>query len=91
MLLHSQSFHAMTAALVATADQLCNGRIAVVQEGGYAESYVPFCAHAVLAALAGVPDPVDDPFLDLVKAQQPSAAFNAAQIATLKQHPGWRD
>ncbi|MFM2277828.1 MAG: hypothetical protein RLZZ444_59 [Pseudomonadota bacterium] len=91
MLLHSQSFHAMTRALVDVAEEICAGRLAIIQEGGYAESYVPFCAHAVLAALAGVPDPVEDPFLDLVKAQQPSASFNAAQIAQLKQHPSWRD
>jgi len=76
---------------VGLADELCAGRIAMVQEGGYSEAYVPFCAHAVLAALAGVENAVADPFLPIVLAQQPGADFNAAQTGALKAHPFWRD
>ncbi len=63
----------------------------MVQEGGYSEAYVPFCAHAVLAALAGMENAVADPFLPIVLAQQPGADFNGAQTGALKAHPFWRD
>ena len=91
MLLHSGSFQAMTEALVSTADSICGGRVAIVQEGGYSDVYVPFCAHAVMAAVAGIDNPVEDPFMELVIAQQPGQPFNDAQICALKQHRSWRD
>ena len=91
MLLHAGSFRAMTEAVSKLADTVCEGRLAVVQEGGYSDAYVPFCAHAVMAGLAGADDPVEDPFMGIVSAQQPGADFNAAHIAALKQHHGSHD
>ncbi|MFD7660527.1 class II histone deacetylase, partial [Actinosynnema sp. NPDC059797] len=48
--------------LVDAAAELCGGRIAFAHEGGYDPVYVPFCAHAVIEVLAGVADPLPDPF-----------------------------
>ncbi|ATN32289.1 class II histone deacetylase [Rhizobium sp. ACO-34A] len=91
MLLSSESFKTMTESVVGLADELCGGRIAIIHEGGYSDAYVPFCAHAVLAALAGRPNPVTDPFLPIVEAQQPGADFDKAQFDALRTHPLWRD
>jgi len=91
MLLHSESFRAMTRQVIDFAESHCQGRIVMVQEGGYAEAYVPFCAHAVLEELADHRGPVEDPFLDLVRAQQPGPDFEAAHQAALSRHPRWRD
>ncbi|MFN4154359.1 MAG: class II histone deacetylase [Paracoccaceae bacterium] len=91
MLLHSESFRAMTRQVIDFAESHCDGRIVVVQEGGYADAYVPFCAHAVLEELAGQYSAVEDPFLDLVRAQQPGAEFEAAHRAALARHPCWQD
>ncbi len=33
------------------ADRLCDGKLVMVHEGGYAESYVPFCGLAVMEQL----------------------------------------
>jgi acetoin utilization deacetylase AcuC-like enzyme len=92
MLLHSESFRALTGMILETADELCGGKLVVVHEGGYAESYVPFCGHAVLEALSGESTGIPDPALDMFRAQQPDArtlAFQrllvddmAAQLAT---------
>jgi acetoin utilization deacetylase AcuC-like enzyme len=46
-------FRAMTAQLVAIADELCDGRLVMSHEGGYSPVYVPYCGLAVLEALAG--------------------------------------
>jgi hypothetical protein len=50
MQLHSDSFRAMTEQVQQAADRLCGGKLVMVHEGGYAESYVPFCGLAVMEA-----------------------------------------
>ncbi len=79
MLLHSGSFRMLTAQAMALADRHCGGRLVVVHEGGYAEAAVPFCGHAVVETLAGEDMGVEDPFLALFEAQQPSERFAAFQ------------
>lgn len=54
MQLHSDSFRAMTGLVQQAADRLCGGKLVMVHEGGYAESYVPFCGTAVMEALSGI-------------------------------------
>ncbi|SCX54430.1 Acetoin utilization deacetylase AcuC [Klenkia marina] len=44
------------------------GRLVMVQEGGYSPLYVPFCGLATISALAGV-HVLDDPVLPIVAAQ----------------------
>lgn len=91
MLAHSETFRAMTRMVKDAADALCEGKLVIVQEGGYAEAAVPFCAHAVLEELAGLRTGVADPFLDLLVAQQPPPECDAAQRAALRRHPRWVD
>ena len=64
MLLHSESFRALTEAFLALADEVCEGRLVVIQEGGYSPAYTPFCGLAVFEALAGV-QVAEDPFLEV--------------------------
>ena len=85
MSLYSESFRWMMAEIMALADRLCGGRIAVVHEGGYSESYVPFCGHALIEQLSGIKTEVTDPALDFFKAQQPNAAFQAFQRTLLAE------
>ena len=70
MLLNSSAFATMTAQLKGLAEQLCEGRLVMIHEGGYSEGYVPLCGHAVIARLAGsaidVPDPQDAEIAALV-------------------------
>jgi hypothetical protein len=42
----------------------------MVHEGGYAESYVPFCGLAVMEALSGIRTEVEDPLLEFIQQQQ---------------------
>lgn len=76
MLLHSDSFRAMTALLKAVAERHCGGRLVMVHEGGYAEAYVPFCGLAVLEEMAGIRTAVEDPMLPLLQLQQPGPAYS---------------
>lgn len=85
MLLPSESFRWMMAQTMAVADEVCQGRIAVVHEGGYSECYVPFCGHALIEQLAGEKTAVEDPSLAFIRGQQPQARFIALQRDLLKE------
>ena len=89
MQLHSDSFRSMTALVQDAADRLCDGKLVMVHEGGYAESYVPFCGLAVMEQLSGIRTEVEDPLLAFIRQQQPRDAFNLFQrqaIDALAQH-----
>ena len=75
MQLHSDSYREMTRLMMASAENLCNGRLVIVHEGGYSESYVPFCGLAIMEELSGIRTPVEDPFLPACKRSQPNARF----------------
>jgi acetoin utilization deacetylase AcuC-like enzyme len=55
-------FRALGARARVLAAELCGGRLALVQEGGYAKTYSAYCLHATLEGVLGVPEPMlDDP------------------------------
>jgi acetoin utilization deacetylase AcuC-like enzyme len=56
-----RGFRSLGEALRSIADRSAGGRLALIQEGGYAPSYAAFCLHATLAGVLGVPIGVDDP------------------------------
>lgn len=85
MLLHSDSYRAMTESIKACAEHLCDGHMVMVHEGGYAEAYVPFCGLAVMEALSGVRTDVQDPMLSFIEAQQPDEQLVAFQCARIDQ------
>lgn len=68
MMLSSDSYRAITAALMACSDQYCNGRIVFVHEGGYHLQTVPFYALAVFETLSDIRSEVEDPFLPAIAA-----------------------
>ncbi|MCM5682291.1 class II histone deacetylase [Schlegelella sp. S2-27] len=85
MQLHSDTYRAMTARMKEAAERHCAGKLVMVHEGGYAESYVPFCGLAIVEELTGVRTPVVDPMLGLIQAQQPSPRFAAFQRELLDE------
>jgi acetoin utilization deacetylase AcuC-like enzyme len=77
-LLPSKTFADMTKELMRAADEICEGRIVAVHEGGYSEAYVPFCGVAVIEALAGETSPVVDPYLASIL-RNPAQTLQQAQ------------
>lgn len=61
MLLSMEGFHALGQKARALAQELCEGRIVAVQEGGYNISHSAYCLHATLEGLAGLERGLDDP------------------------------
>ena len=70
-LAHSGTFREMTRLIMEAADDLCEGRLVLVHEGGYAEAVVPFCGLAVMEELSGIKTAVEDPFEALLISRQP--------------------
>ncbi|MGH2764142.1 MAG: class II histone deacetylase [Thermoleophilaceae bacterium] len=50
----TEVFRRLAEGVVGIADEACGGRLVVYQEGGYSVDHLPFCALAVVEALAGL-------------------------------------
>lgn len=77
MLATSETFRAMTRQAMTLADEVCGGRLMMAHEGGYSETYVPFCGHAVLEEMSGSAVRAPDPLLEVLNQRQPGADFDA--------------
>ena len=51
----TEGFRAMAAAVRACAHEVCDGRLAGFQEGGYSLAHMPFCTLAAVEGLLGLP------------------------------------
>ena len=77
MVATTETFRLMTRAMMQAADDLCDGRLVLVHEGGYSEMHVPFCGHAVLEELTGSDIRAPDPLDAALEARQPGAEWQA--------------
>jgi len=73
----AETFRLMTRQVMQAAQQLCDGKLVLVHEGGYSEAYVPFCGHAVMEELSGSAKAAPDPMATTVEKRQPSDRMNA--------------
>ncbi len=63
-------FHALAARSRALADELCAGRLLVVQEGGYNPAYAAFSVHSAIEGFAGLPESLRDPLGYMPQAEE---------------------
>ena len=77
MMATADTFTKMTRQIMAAAAKLCDGKLLMVHEGGYSETYVPFCGHNVLQEMAGSDISAPDPFEEVFPLRQPDARFDA--------------
>ena len=61
----SDTFRALASMTVDLAEDLCDGRLLALHEGGYSTAYVPFCGLATLEAMSGIKTAIDDPYLPI--------------------------
>jgi acetoin utilization deacetylase AcuC-like enzyme len=50
----TEGFRWMASRVRAAADELCDGRLVLLQEGGYSADHLPFCVLAIVEAVAGL-------------------------------------
>ncbi|WP_164155417.1 class II histone deacetylase [Sandarakinorhabdus rubra] len=63
MMLFSDDYRSISRQLMAVADEVCTGRLVFSHEGGYNPWYVPFCGVAVMEALCGSNNVIEDPYI----------------------------
>lgn len=63
MMLHSDTYRAMTLRMMAVADACCDGRLVLCHEGGYEPNTVPYLGLAVIETLSELPTGITDPNL----------------------------
>jgi acetoin utilization deacetylase AcuC-like enzyme len=66
----------------------CDGRIVLVQEGGYARSYTAFCMHATLEGVLGLERSLDDPMAYLPDDPARGEAAIAASQGSMARYWG---
>ena len=54
MMVTMAGFRQMSELLVSLAEEVCEGRLVMLQEGGYSAAYVPYCVAAAVEPLLGV-------------------------------------
>ncbi|HEV2527431.1 MAG TPA: histone deacetylase [Thermomicrobiales bacterium] len=88
------SYRWLTEAVIAMSDATAGGRLVIAQEGGYSESYAPWCTFAIVATLAGEPDLIQDPiaargFHRTRTATVVNAAAEEMIAEAVATHAGW--
>lgn len=71
----TRGYRQMTERMLAVADEVSGGRLVVAQEGGYSETYAPYCSAAIAQALCdGHPGtaPVEEPYGERAEVIRPS-------------------
>jgi acetoin utilization deacetylase AcuC-like enzyme len=66
MMMNSSAYRTLARILLDAARELCGGRLVMTHEGGYSETYVPYCGLAVIEELAGHRTGVEDPWDQLM-------------------------
>ena len=54
MMVTAGGFRSLTRSTMALAAELCDGKLALVHEGGYSQSYAPLCGLAIIEELVGI-------------------------------------
>jgi acetoin utilization deacetylase AcuC-like enzyme len=89
----TEGFRGMMASIAEVADELCEGRMVAVQEGGYSVDHMPFCVLACVEALAGFEptfphDPMELDVTSATTAAERQALSLAAEVhGTASTHP----
>jgi acetoin utilization deacetylase AcuC-like enzyme len=78
----TEGFRALAAGARRLAEEVCDGRLVVFQEGGYSVDHMPLCNLAILEALADLPPAWDSDPMELdVPAGVSAAARDAIEAA----------
>ena len=81
-LLTMAGFHQLGQRARALADELCGGKLVLVQEGGYSLSYAAYCLHATLEGVLGRGPSLDDPIAYI---PDPTESMDAVLDALARQ------
>jgi acetoin utilization deacetylase AcuC-like enzyme len=95
MMVTMDGFREMTTLMLQLADQVCDGRLVVLQAGGYSSAYVPYCSAAIVEALLDVHLGIVDLYATAPELERCKTIFSeetrAALLTARSWHKHWWD
>jgi acetoin utilization deacetylase AcuC-like enzyme len=93
MMVTQAGFRKMSELMLGLAEEVCEGRLVMVQEGGYSAAYVPYCTVAAVEPLLGVDLGVVDLYAGAAEVDRSETIFTEetqdALAAARKWHKNW--
>lgn len=87
MSLTTSGYRAMTGVIRNVADDVCEGRLVIAQEGGYSPHYAPYCSAAIAEGLCdgiGGFQPLEEPYGPRAESMPPSRRIGLDAQAAIK-------
>jgi acetoin utilization deacetylase AcuC-like enzyme len=84
MLLTMDGFRALAERMRGLAEELCEGRLVGVQEGGYSAAHTPFCTLGVIEGIAGVRSGIEEPWRGSAEHAHAEREFRTPQVEAVE-------
>lgn len=82
-------FREIAAQTVQLAEEVCQGRLVLLQEGGYSAPYVPYCTAAIVGPLLGVDPGIVDLYAGSSEVDRAMTVFSDGTRAALAKARQW--
>jgi acetoin utilization deacetylase AcuC-like enzyme len=93
MMVTQSGFRKMSELVMGLAEEICEGRLVMLQEGGYSAAYVPYCTVAAIEPLLGVDLGITDLNAGTAEVERSETIFTKetrdALEVTRKWHKNW--
>jgi acetoin utilization deacetylase AcuC-like enzyme len=93
MMVTMAGFHMMSDLMLALAEEVCEGRLVMLQEGGYSAAYVPYCTVAAVEPLLGIDLGIVDLYAGSSELERSATIFTQetqdALMAARRWHKNW--
>jgi acetoin utilization deacetylase AcuC-like enzyme len=93
MMVTMAGFRTMSELTLALAEEVCEGRLVMLQEGGYSAAYVPYCTVAAVEPLLGIDLGIVDLYADASELERSATIFTQetqdALMAARRWHKNW--
>ena len=75
--------------MVELAEEICGGRLVMLQEGGYSAAYVPYCTVAAIEPLLGVDLGITDLYETSSELERYKTILTDETLLALKEARSW--
>jgi acetoin utilization deacetylase AcuC-like enzyme len=89
MMMTMQGYRELSQLMVDLAEEVCDGRLVMLQAGGYSAAYVPYCTAAVVEALVGVDLGIVDLYATSSELERCQAVLGSETLQALEGAREW--
>ncbi|HLZ81844.1 MAG TPA: class II histone deacetylase, partial [Ktedonobacteraceae bacterium] len=89
MMLSMEGFHKISKYMVELAEEVCAGRLVMLQEGGYSAAYVPYCTVAAVEPLLGIDLGIADLYATSSELERSKTILTDETLKAIKEARRW--